>query len=113
MEDNNETSRANLEGLSTELFQMIVENLSGRRLKCLRLVSRRASDAVFYVYKKAVLGLRLLVVQPGPHESSSQSRQGSHVCEIYPKVVSLLQLPDNAIWNTKECFQDTGYSTSY
>lgn len=52
MEDNNETGRANLEGLPTELFQMVASNLSGKRLKCLRLVSRSASVKVFYVYKK-------------------------------------------------------------
>lgn len=51
MGDNNETSRANLEELPTEVFQMIAGNLSRKQLKRVRLVSRWASARVFYVYK--------------------------------------------------------------
>lgn len=52
MEDHNETSRANLEGLPTEVFQLIAGNLSRKQLKRVRLVSRLANAKVLHVYKE-------------------------------------------------------------
>lgn len=50
MEDNNHNGDASLEGVPTELFENIAENLGATDLKSLRLVSRTVAKKVLRVY---------------------------------------------------------------